>query len=893
MEIFARLREKNKIISRIAAWQKSLWYPAVYAALGVLSCSCGYAVYVPVYYVLALSALFAALFCEDPKALLTPLLLSYFCAGSDGIHSYGEAVQAPAAFFQPAGLVNMFIAGAIIVASVLFRIIASGILADVFRRRGLLTFGLLCMAAAFLLNGAFSSAWQPVDLAYGALMLAGLLLIYFLVLPIADRSHGLPEYICRLCLICGLMICAQSWILMAKLAAQGKFIELDEAGNWTGGFVRDYQVLGWGVSTYAAGVLAFLIPPTMYLAFRFRRAPAYFCAAAFMFATIVALNARTSMLIGGVIFIACIVLCCVAGPNKIVNRYTTAFFAGIALLLGVCVFAWIGLDGFKEFVSNMLRFEQGDNHRFELWGNGWRDFLSAPVFGVGFADGGRAAGESHGFMYSNMYHNIFVQLIGSMGILGLLAFIIHVKSFIEILVRKFTVGRLLIGLGVIAVLATSLLDNFFFFFSIQLFYGALSGACEIDLEERRAAVLAAHRRAPAGKKPRVVFTFIEAGMGHIIPLSAVCNAVEEKYGDQLEVVRSQFYRESGDPALRQLEIDFADAVARQSRSKIYGRWCVFGNQLFGDTIAHEFVMSMLAPKSVKPAFKHLRELQADVVVTTHWGSSYYVEKLEKDKPYLIMYCPDLYSNGMFNMDCNDFLISTKEGLAQVRRQRMYAGGHTGLVNYPIREEAFALEGKRSEIRAQLGIPEDRFVVVLSDGGYGMAKLEKTVRALVRSNAEMTIMAVCGKNEAGAERLRALQCPENIDLRVFGFTDKMLEFLCMADLYVGKAGANSIAEPTFFGLPVILTKCITPIEVGTKKYYKNIIGNALFIPSVKKAAEKIVHFASHREELAALAANTAKRRKDYGAEQMADLIYERAMSLVEEQTPAENAEENKR
>ena len=107
---------------------------------------------------LALSALFAALFCEDPKALLTPLLLSYFCAGSDGIHSYGEAVQAPAAFFQPAGLVNMFIAGAIIVASVLFRIIASGILADVFRRRGLLTFGLLCMAAAFLLNGAFSSA---------------------------------------------------------------------------------------------------------------------------------------------------------------------------------------------------------------------------------------------------------------------------------------------------------------------------------------------------------------------------------------------------------------------------------------------------------------------------------------------------------------------------------------------------------------------------------------------------------------------------------------------------------------------------------------------------------------------------------------------------------------
>ena len=245
-----------------------------------------------------------------------------------------------------------------------------------------------------------------------------------------------------------------------------------------------------------------------------------------------------------------------------------------------------------------------------------------------------------------------------------------------------------------------------------------------------------------------------------------------------------------------------------------------------------------------------------------------------------MYCPDLYSNGMFNMDCNDFLISTKEGLAQAEKQRMYAGGNCSLVTYPIREEAFALEGKRSEIRKSLGIPEDRFVVVLSDGGYGMAKLEKTVRALVRYEREMTIIAVCGKNEAGAKRLRELKCADGVDLRVFGFTDKMLEFLCMADLYVGKSGANSIAEPTFFGLPVILTKCITPIEVGTKKYYKDIVGNALYITSVKKAAEKIVYFASHREELAELAANTAKRRKDYGAEQLADLIYERAVSLRE-------------
>lgn len=880
MGIFAKLREKNGVIAKIAAFQKTTYYPVLYALLGVISCSCGYAVYVPIYYILAALTLFSALFCDDDKVLLVPILLSYFCIGGDGILSYGDAVQGAAGFFHPIGKVNMLIAGGIIFASVLLRLIFGGIVKDAFRRRGLLSYSLFGLAAALLLNGLFSRAWQPLDLAYGAFMAFGLLFTYLLVLPVADRSSGTLLYVCKLCLIAGLMICAESWILIVKLAAQGKFIELDEFGHWTGGFIRDYQVLGWGVSTYAAGFLAAFIAPVMYIAYKRRKSGASYTAAAFMLLTIFALNSRTAMLFGGILFVVCAVFCCVSGPNRAINRTVTLFFVGIALLLGTFVLAYVGLDGIGDMLAKILRFEQGDNDRFNRWANGWKDFLSAPIFGVGFMDGGTAAGQAAQNMYSNMYHNIGVQLLGGMGLFGVVAFLIHIKEFVVLLVRKFTAGRLILAMGAIGILAMSLLDNFFFFFSFQLFYGAFLALCEKELELRRAEVLNSHRRVPAGKKPRVVFTFIEAGMGHIIPLTAICNVLEEKYGDRLEIVRSQFYRETGDEKLRFMEEKFAETVARQSRSKIYGRWCIFGNQLFGDTIAHEFVMRMIAPGSYKPAMRRLQDLEADLIVTTHWGSSFYVEKSKGEKPYLMMYCPDLYSNGMFNMDCNDFLISTKEGLAQAEKQRMYAGGNCSLVTYPIREEAFALEGKRSEIRKSLGIPEDRFVVVLSDGGYGMAKLEKTVCALVRYEREMTIIAVCGKNEAGAKRLRELKCADGVDLRVFGFTDKMLEFLCMADLYVGKSGANSIAEPTFFGLPVILTKCITPIEVGTKKYYKDIVGNALYITSVKKAAEKIVYFASHREELAELAANTAKRRKDYGAEQLADLIYERAVSLRE-------------
>ena len=888
MDFFKNIREKSRAVAAVAAWQKTIWFPAVYAVLGVVSCSFGMAAYIPVYYIFMLLTVFAALFCEDSKVLLAPLLISYFAVGGDGILNYGQAITDVSLFFEPAGLVNMYIVGSVMAAAILFRLIADGTIAAVFRRRGLLTWGFLALAAAMLLNGIFSAAWEPLDLAWGLFMAVGLLLAYFIVLAMSDKTENIVGYLLRVCLIVGLMICAEEWILMGRLAADGMLLELDEAGKWTGGFVRDYQVLGWGVSTYAAGMLAILIAPTMALAYSNRRGVWYYLAAVVMFLTIILLNARTAMLMGGIILLACMIICCF-GTNRKQNRIVFAVIVGAALVCVAGVWAVMGTNDFFGFIAEMLRFDQGDNHRFERWANGWKDFLSAPVFGVGFMDG--AATDPS--MYSNMYHNIFVQLIGALGVFGLLAFLFHIIQVAVLCVRKFRLERFLVLLGAAAVILTSLLDNFFFFFSVQLFYGAFLAAAELMLEKTRRELLDSHKRTVTpDRKPRIVFTFIEAGMGHIIPERAVADALEQKYGDKVEVVRSYFYRETGNEELKKFEQTLVKPVEVQSRSKFYGKLCMFGLWLFGDTISHEFVMRMRGPKSVRPALEHMRELDADVVFATHWAATYYIGKMKKDRPYSVLYCPDLYSNGMFNMDCNDFLISTEEGLAEANRERMYGGGNASLVTYPIRNEAFALEGKRSEWRRELNIPEDRFTVVLSDGGYGMAKLEATVTELVKHKAEITIFAVCGKNAEGAERLKKLKCAEGIDLRVFGFTDKMLEFLCAADLYVGKSGANSIAEPTFFGLPVILTKCITPIEVGTKKYFKDIIGNALFIRSPKKAAEKIAYFATHRAELKTLAENTKKRRAAYGAEQIADLLYERAVHACAASAAADGGTEGK-
>lgn len=875
---------QNKVLAAVAAWQKSVWYPAVYAALGVLSCSFGMAAYIPIYYIFFLLTLFSALFCDDVKVLLVPLLISYFAAGGDGALNYGQAVNDVTLFFHPAGLTNMYIVGALMVAAILFRLLADGTLRTVFTRRGLLTTGLLILAGAMFLNGALSAQWEPLDLAIGAFQALGLLLVYSVILAMSERSEKIAGYVLRLCLIVGLMICAEELLLMAKLAGEGKLLELDSSGNWTGGFVRNYQVLGWGVSTLAASMLAILIAPTMALAYSARRGILYYVAALFMFFVIVLLNARTAMLMGAIVLLIGMILCCF-GPNRRQNRIFFAFLAAAGVLFVVAVWIKMGTGDFFAFVANMLRFSQGSNYRFERWLNGWLDFLSAPLFGVGFMDG--AATDP--FVYSNMYHNIAVEILGAAGLVGAAGLIIHVKQVVELCARRFRIERVLLLLGVLAVYLTSLLDNFFFYFNVQLFYGAFLALAELSLEKTRRELLADHKRVPAGRKPRVVFTFIEAGMGHIIPERAVAEVFERKYGDKVEVIRSSFFGETGNQSMKDLEYSFVKPVEVFSRHPFYGKVAMFGNTLFGDSIAQWFVIWARGPHSFRPSVAHMRDLDADLVFTTHWATTYYILNMKKDRPYTVMFCPDCYTNGMFNMDCNDFLIPTREGLAAANRLRMYAGGHGRAVRYPIRSDAFALRGRRAEIRKKLGIPEDRLTVIFADGGYGAAKLEKTVRALADSPVEMTLIAVCGKNEEGAERLRGLAHSDKVDLRVYGFVENMLELVCASDLFVGKSGANSMIEPTFFGLPILITNCNTPIEINIKKYYTRIIGNALYIPSATRAAAAIRYFAEHREELAQLAGRARRFYKQCGAEEIADLLYERAMSLCEEPTESGAAE----
>jgi len=130
-------------------------------------------------------------------------------------------------------------------------------------------------------------------------------------------------------------------------------------------------------------------------------------------------------------------------------------------------------------IAKILRFDiSSDTGRSELWQNGFDDFKRSPLLGSGFADGAFDLGSENNNVYSNMYHCIIIQWLGAAGIVGCIAFLIHLIDCARLLFKRISSGKLVLMLVPLMIIAMSLLDNFFFYPHFQIFYAIFLALAE-------------------------------------------------------------------------------------------------------------------------------------------------------------------------------------------------------------------------------------------------------------------------------------------------------------------------------------------------------------------------------------------------------------------------------
>lgn len=378
-------------------------------------------------------------------------------------------------------------------------------------------------------------------------------------------------------------------------------------------------------------------------------------------------------------------------------------------------------------------------------------------------------------------------------------------------------------------------------------------------------------------KPRVVFPFVEAGFGHIMPMTAVSEAFEAKYGDKCEVIKTRFFQDTKNPDMKSIEDDSIAVVRKHNHNRIHGITQFALMALVGQKGALGYVFKSRYKKGYQASLDYMMSLKPDLVLNTHFSTLYYAcqcRALYGLDAEIVAYCPDPIVGRQWDRRCDLMALSSESGMKEAMSGGKFRREQLAVCPFLLRKQVAEYDKDKYFYRRGLGLDENRFTLLLADGAYGEGRLEKTVRALVQTDMKLNIIAVCGKNEPLTNRLNSLKTPDNVDLRVYGFTDKILELNAAADLFVGKSGASNLAESSYLGVPQLITLYATPIEKWIGNHYIKEVGSAQKIDSVKKTVEKIREYYENPELLKPYIEKCNKTKVTSGGEVLADILFER-------------------
>lgn len=374
------------------------------------------------------------------------------------------------------------------------------------------------------------------------------------------------------------------------------------------------------------------------------------------------------------------------------------------------------------------------------------------------------------------------------------------------------------------------------------------------------------------QKPKVVFPLVEAGMGHIIPSNSIANAFEKKYGKYTEVSRPYFFKDSGDKALIKMEQSFVNDVIRANKHTSWGMFETFMMDITHYKVLQNLFSSVQGKKMRQKLISRMESFRADLVLNTHISTALIAKEVTNNKPIITVYNPDVMIQPFYHGYCDMVMVSSERGYNKVMGKYGYNSDNLKLVPFPIREEAFNYSKNKKENLKRLGL-EDKLTIVLFEGGYGLGKIKKICKRLIKTDLCANVIAICGKNEKLYNDLKKLKPHPNIKFVVEGFCPCTLSYLAAADIFMGKSGASSVAEPAFFGVAEIITKHATTIEKNNSLYYVEDVKCALNVLNPSKAVKTVKKLDADRALLKKMQDNALAIHDRYGSEEIADHLWD--------------------
>lgn len=122
-----------------------------------------------------------------------------------------------------------------------------------------------------------------------------------------------------------------------------------------------------------------------------------------------------------------------------------------------------------------------------------------------------------------------------------------------------------------------------------------------------------------------------------------------------------------------------------------------------------------------------------------------------------------------------------------------------------------------ELRAALGLPLDRRIVLIMGGGAGIGPLDMMMRALGSLDVPLAAAVIVGRNGRLQKRILAAAERTAYPVRVYGFVDNVYDYMHASDVLLSKPGGLTSSEALTAQLPMVLVKPLPGQEERNTRY----------------------------------------------------------------------------
>ena len=371
---------------------------------------------------------------------------------------------------------------------------------------------------------------------------------------------------------------------------------------------------------------------------------------------------------------------------------------------------------------------------------------------------------------------------------------------------------------------------------------------------------------PNSKRPHILFLFSDTGGGHRSAAEAIIEALELEAGDEVSTEMVDIFKDYAPLPFNWMPELYPRMV------KVPEAWGL-GYHLSDGHGRARLITSSFWPYIRWSSRKLVRQHPADLIVSVHpLALAPMLRALGKDRPPFITMVTDLVTTHAlwYHHGVDLCLVPT-----EAARQRALIMGmqpqKVKVVGLPVADRFCQAPGDRNGLRARLGWPQDRPLILLVGGGEGMGPLERTAHAISEACPSAALAVVAGRNQALRTRLEAHDWP--IPTFVYGFVQEMPDFMRAADFLVTKAGPGTISEALIAGLPMVIYSRLPGQEDGNVTYVVSE-GAGVWAPRPEQIVSALQNWIKNPQERTRVAAACQRLARPQAARQVAGILLEK-------------------